>query len=76
MVLNFPFLSLSFISNCDKVSFAFLKGFSINFFWHSVGAALHNLGQFYLVQKNLDEAQRCYEVKLCINEVKWTPIKK
>lgn len=27
-----------------------------------VGAALHNLGQFYLVQKNLDGARDCYEV--------------
>ena len=27
-----------------------------------VGVALHNLGQFYLVEKKLDGAYACYEV--------------
>ncbi|XP_011002194.1 PREDICTED: uncharacterized protein LOC105109257 isoform X3 [Populus euphratica] len=27
----------------------------------NVGAALHNLGQFYLMQRKLDEADKCYE---------------
>ncbi|CAL5326699.1 unnamed protein product [Camellia sinensis] len=35
-----------------------------------VGAALHNLGQFYLVQRKLEEARMCYEralkIKRCV----------
>lgn len=30
--------------------------------YYRVGAALHNLGQFYLVQRKLEEARQCYEV--------------
>ncbi|CAK9169776.1 unnamed protein product [Ilex paraguariensis] len=31
-----------------------------------VGAALHNLGQFYLVQRKLEEARNCYQRALKI----------
>ncbi|RWW22056.1 hypothetical protein GW17_00013763 [Ensete ventricosum] len=29
----------------------------------SVGAALHNLGQFYLALRKLEQARKCYEVR-------------
>ncbi|GKC12268.1 hypothetical protein Tco_1009050 [Tanacetum coccineum] len=34
-----------------------------------VGAALHNLGQFYLVEKKLDAAYACYEGKILLGKI-------
>ncbi|CAK9164067.1 unnamed protein product [Ilex paraguariensis] len=35
-----------------------------------VGAALHNLGQFYLVQRKLEEARNCYQISFTYVKVK------
>lgn len=39
----------------------------ISFLNFSVAAALHNLGQFHIVQRKFEEAQVCYEVVMMLD---------
>lgn len=42
--------------------FLYFIGLQLNNMFFSVGAALHNLGQFYFVLRKLEQAHKCYEV--------------
>lgn len=44
------------------IIFLYFIGLPLNNMFFSVGAALHNLGQFYFVLRKLEQAHNCYEV--------------